>query len=195
MDPLLDAPQTSHPCGSVDELQLQLRGLLNASATATRADHVEVTFRLRSNATFHVDISDPENEALESAATSDSLLGGARSNVEAVNGNHVPRQINANDVLMNQPQDNPVLQKAVSKHLITALGEVDRSNWSVGEVSRGAQGWTFTYICKDSWQAWKRQNSKSSARIPIAEHSGKDGNDPVNLSKLSWGGYMAVFIC
>lgn len=52
------------------------------------------------------------------------------------------------------------------------------------QVSRGEQGWTFTYICKDSWQAWSRQVAKNPAKTVIGEWSEKIGQDPVHMGRF-----------
>lgn len=193
MEALLGASNSNPTCGSVLELKEQLRNVFSTKVTEKRAEHVSVILELRSTSVFHIPITEPENEQLEQAPSIDSSLGGARSSAApapggdtngTVNGNQPTRQINAIDALTNQPSDDHVLQKSVAKHIITTLGEIDRSTWAVRQVSRGEQGWTFGYICKDSWQAWNRQNAKNPGRAVIGEWSQKPENmDAVNLSK------------
>ncbi|KAK3954650.1 hypothetical protein QBC32DRAFT_80395 [Pseudoneurospora amorphoporcata] len=197
MEALLGASNSNPSCGSVLELKEQLRSVFSTKVTEKRAEHVSVTLELRSTSVFHIPVTEPENEQLEQAASIDPSLGGARSSVAPgapggvdanghvnVNGNQPTRQIKAIDALINQPSDDHVLQKSVAKHIITTLGEIDGSSWTVRQVSRGEQGWTFGYICKDSWQAWSRQNAKNPARAVIGEWSQKpDTQDAVNLSR------------
>ncbi|EGZ73240.1 hypothetical protein NEUTE2DRAFT_86187 [Neurospora tetrasperma FGSC 2509] len=194
MEALLGASNSNPSCGSILELREQLRSVFSTKVTEKRAEHVSVTLELRSTSVFHIPVTEPENEQLEQAASIDPSLGGAQSSVAPVsgeggangnvNGNQPTRQINAIDALINQPSDDHVLQKSVAKHIITTLGEIDGSSWAVRQVSRGEQGWTFGYVCKDSWQAWSRQNAKNPARAVIGEWSQKpDSMDAVNLSR------------
>lgn len=202
MEALLDASNSNPSCGSIHELREQLRSVFSTKVTEKRAEHVSVTLELRSTSVFHIPVTEPENEQLEQAASIDPSLGGAQSSVAPVsgeggangnvNGNRPTRQINAIDALINQPSDDHVLQKSVAKHIITTLGEIDGSSWAVRQVSRGEQGWTFGYICKDSWQAWSRQNAKNPGRAVIGEWSQKpDSMDSVNLSK-SWLLFVSI---
>ncbi|KAK3390445.1 hypothetical protein B0H63DRAFT_446563 [Podospora didyma] len=187
MEALLSATQnSSHTCGSVADLRDNLRGILSSKVTETRAEHVSLTLGLRSTTIFDVPVFETESEALENASNIDPLLGGSRSSVAPVsqaNDSQQTRKIKAIDTLINQPLDDHVLQNSVAKHIISSLGEVDGSSWTVRQVSRNDQGWTFTHICKHSRQAWSRQNSKNPARITICEWSNKDGQDPVNLGR------------
>lgn len=174
MKALLDAPLNNQLCGSVGDLQNRLRHLLSTKVSETRAEHISASFELPSTATFTITVAENESEALESAANIDPLLGAARTA-----GIEQPaRHISASDTLINQPQNDPVLQRTVAKHIVTAFGEVDQANWVVRQVSRVEQGWTFTYICKDSSKAWARQNAKHAARA-----AGGDSQDLVNMSR------------
>ncbi|KAK2613909.1 hypothetical protein N8I77_000778 [Diaporthe amygdali] len=182
---LLDAPDANHACASVEDLALQLASLRGTKATDTKAEHISATFEFRSTVVFKVPES--ENDTADPAQNPDQPLGGTPGAVPIapINGNTAAtmREIRANDTLMNQPSDDPALQKLVAKHIIASLGSVDGSSWTVRSVSRKPSGWTFTYLCRNSTQAWMRQNSKHSAKLRIAESSGKDGQDPVNLSR------------
>ncbi|KAK4126205.1 hypothetical protein N657DRAFT_670298 [Parathielavia appendiculata] len=188
MEALLGAGQSNPSCGSIGDLQVQLRDLLSSRVTETRADHISVTTEIRATAVFDIPVTDTENEAFENWSSIDPLLGGARSSVAppAVNGNGGPpsRRVNAIDTLINQPLDDPVLQTSVTGHIIASLGKVDGSIWTVRQISRNEQGWTFTYICKDSWQAWSRQVSKNPAKTAIGEWSDKSGQDPIHMGRF-----------
>jgi hypothetical protein len=190
MEALLGAGQSNPACGSIADLQAQLRDLLQSRVAETRAEHTSVSFEIWATAIFEIPVTETENEALENASNIDPLLGGARSSVAApaaVNGNaggQPVRRVNAIDTLINQPVDDPVLQTTIARLIIASLGEVDASSWTVRQISRTEQGWTFTYICKDSWQAWSRQASKTPARTAIGEWSEKGGQDPVHLGKF-----------
>jgi hypothetical protein len=183
MEALLGVSQPNPSCGSIADLQTRLHDLFSTRVTDTRADHVSVTFEIRATAVFDIPV-DNENEAHESASNIDPLLGGARpSAAPAVNGDGGPatRRVNAIDALINQPVDDPVLQTTIARHIIASLGQVDGSGWVVRQVSRIDQCWTFTYICKDSWQAWSRQASKHNPKTVIGEWSEKGGQDPAHL--------------
>jgi hypothetical protein len=185
MEAFFDAPSSGHGCASLADLQQQLRQLLDSKVTPTKAEHVSVTFELRSNVTFAVPVTDAENASLEAGGGVDPrLLGGARA-ASTVTGNdgQLVRHINALDTVLSQSQDDPVVQRIVSKHIMAGVGEADQSQWIMRSMTRGTQGWTFTYGCKDSAQTWARQNAKNPAKTVVGEWSNKDGQDPVNLSK------------
>lgn len=189
-DFLLDAPKSSYDCGSIDDFRLQFAHLRETKVTPTRAHHLSVTFDFRSPVVFHV----PESENDAADANQNHDPGSSSATPEAANNAvaaQATREVRAQDTLMNQPNDDPVLQRAVAKLIITSLGNVDGSSWSVREMSRDATGWTFQYICKNSTQAWMRQNLKQGAKVLVGESSGKDGQDPVNLGRLpssvDWG--------
>ncbi|KAL2131650.1 hypothetical protein VTI74DRAFT_4777 [Chaetomium olivicolor] len=186
MEALLGAGQLNPSCGSIADLQAQLRDLLSSRVTDTRADHISVTFEIRATAVFNIPVAEPETEALDNSSNIDPLLGGARTSVApVVNGNETEptRRVNAIDTLIDQPGADPVLQTSIARHIIASLGEVDGSNWVVRQVSHSEQGWTFTHICKDSWQAWSRQASKNPPKTAIAEWSEKGGQDPVHMAR------------
>ncbi|KAL1879827.1 hypothetical protein Daus18300_001665 [Diaporthe australafricana] len=183
---LIDPPKSNHACASVEDLALQLANLRDTKATDTKAEHISATFEFRSTVVFNV----PENEsdAADPSQNLDQAVGGTPGALPTppMNGNApalITRSIRAYDTIMNQPTDDPALQKLVAKHIVAILGSVDGSSWTVRSVSRNSSGWTFTYLCKNSTQAWMRQNSKHSTKLRIAESSGKDGQDPVNLSR------------
>ncbi|KAI0460181.1 hypothetical protein F5B21DRAFT_510945 [Xylaria acuta] len=161
-------------CSSVEDLQAQLHQLLAAKTTDTRAEHISPTFELLSHATFHLPV-DSENSTAE----------GTGLGPDATQSQQPPaiRTVIASDTVQNQPTDDPVLQKAVAKHISNSIGAVDGSAWTVRQVTRGAQGWQFTYICKDSLQAWNRANAKNPDRPVIGSYSGLGGLDPINLSR------------
>lgn len=179
-DFLLDAPKSSYDCGSIDDFRLQFDQLCKSKVTPTKAHHLSATFDFRSPVLFNV--PEPENDAADAIQNHDP--GSSSATPEVANHAVVPqstRQIRAQDTLMNQPNDDPVLQRAVAKLIITSLGNIDGSSWSVREMSRSTTGWTFQYMCKNSTQAWMRQNVKNGAKVLVGESSGKDGQDPVNL--------------
>lgn len=184
MDDFLDAPKSTYACNSVDDLTLHLGSLREQRVTDLRAEHISATFELGSIVIFNVpetenDAADPQNL--------DPALGGntGAAPAAAMNGAASPatREIRAHDTLVNQPTDDPTLQKIVAKHIITSLGNVDGTSWTVRSVARNSSGWTFTYVCKNSTQSWLRQNFKNAAKLRVGESSGKDGQDPVNLGK------------
>lgn len=183
MEAFLDAASSSQHCASLGHLQQELVNLLASRVTPTKAQHISVTFELRSNVTFAVPVTDAENAALEAGGSIDPQLAGARAgSTVSVNGGQATRHIKAIDTVMNQSQDDPVVQRIVAKHVMSGVGDADQAQWIVRSMNRGTQGWTFTYGCKDSASTWARQNAKNQARTVVGEWSGKDGLDPVNLS-------------
>lgn len=154
-------------CYSVEDLQAQLREHLANSSSPTRAAHVSLRFEIPYNATLYI-----ATEVETGAA--DRVPAPPTTNTPAV------REVLASDTIINQPSDDPALQKAVSKHVIGVISLVDGVSWTVRSVARGAQGWTFVYICKDSLQSWHRANAKHPLRPPIAAFSGLGGLDPGN---------------
>jgi hypothetical protein len=200
MDAFLGASSNNFACDSVADLTAELQNQLAAKVKPSRCEHISVTFELRSTIVFEVNASDPENEALEDANNIDPLLGGARSasaapaHVAAANNGANVRRISANDTLMDQPMNDPVTQTAVAKHLVSLVGSVDNSLWTVRAVSRASQGWIFKYLCKDSWQSWTRQTAKHPPKTVVGEWSNKDGQDPINMSTLCMAARMAALI-
>lgn len=158
MEALLDAPPSNQLCDSVRDLQDRLRNLLSAKVSETRAEHISASFELPSTATFT--INEAEHEA--AASSIDPLLASARTAIPS--NDQSTRHISASETLINQPQNDPILQRTVSKHIVTAVGAADEAHWTVRQVSRVDQGWTFTYICKSSSQAWNRQHAKQAVR-------------------------------
>ncbi|KAM5361715.1 hypothetical protein ACJZ2D_012938 [Fusarium nematophilum] len=174
------AASNNPQCDSVQDLQLHLRGILDAKATPNRAEHVSITLELRATVRFELAVSEPENGALENLNNIDPSLGGARSAAIPADqaGGQLSRVVFANDTLMSQPNDDPALQRSVAKHIISVVSSTDGSTWTVREVSRAAQGWTFTYLCKDSYQQWSRQTAKNPNKAIVGEFSQREP-DPV----------------
>ncbi|UPL02003.1 hypothetical protein LCI18_012937 [Fusarium solani-melongenae] len=174
------AASSNPQCDSVQDLQLHIRSALDAKVTPNRAEHLSITLELRATVRFQLSVSEPENGALDNLNNIDPLMGGIRSASVAADqsGGQLSRVVFANDTLMNQPQDDPALQRSVAKHIIGLVSATDGSTWIVREVSRGSQGWTFTYLCKDSYQQWNRQTSKNPTKAIVGEFSQRDP-DPV----------------
>ncbi|KAI0914675.1 hypothetical protein F4823DRAFT_187703 [Ustulina deusta] len=173
MDALgLSASRPNTPCSSVEDLQGQLHRLLAAKTTDTRAEHISPSFELLSHTALHL-----------AADSEDSTADGADPGPAPSQQQPIARTVIASEAVQNQPPDDPVLQKAVAKHISNAIGAVDSSAWTVRQVTRDAQGWQFTYICKASLQAWNRANAKNPDRPVIASYSGSKGLDPINLSR------------
>ena len=170
------APSNNLPCGSVQDIQIHLRGLLDSKATPNRAEHVSVTLEIKSSVRFTLMLSDSENGVFENLNNIDPSLGGTRSAPVPTDqsGGQLSRVVDANEALMNQPQDDPALQRSVAKHIITAVSATDGSTWNVREVSRGTQGWAFTYLCKDSYQQWSCQNAKNPSKAIVGEYSHRE---------------------
>lgn len=169
------APSSDKEIGSVDDLQSRLQTTLQSKTTPTRAEHVSQAFELRGTVRFTIGLSDGESRALEGLDTVDPSLGGLSSNGAVTDDatGQTTRVITANETLMNQT-DNPILQRAVAKHIIGVVGAADGSTWMLRDLSRGAQGWIFTYICKDSHQHWSRQNSKNLVKTIVGEYTSRE---------------------
>lgn len=172
-----DAPRgLSHACTSIDDLQRQLHHIVSAKSSDTRAEHVSLSFEFRYNTTFHL-----------AAESEDGVADGADPANQPDGQQPVTRTVSASETVQNQPSDDPVLQRAVAKHIVSTTGRVDGSSWNVRQVSRNSQGWTFTYLCKHSMQSWKRQHAKNTQRPVVAAFSGNGGLDPINLCKAAPG--------
>ncbi|KAI1757276.1 hypothetical protein F4782DRAFT_537518 [Xylaria castorea] len=170
----LSTSRSNAACNSVEDLQGQLHQVLVAKTTDARAEHISPSFELLSHAPFHLPV-DSENSTAEGIGLGPDTTQSQQP--------PITRTVIASDTVQNQPADDPVLQKAVAKHISNAVGAVDSSAWTVRQVTRGAQGWQFTYICKDSLQAWNRANTKNTDRPVIGSYSGPGGLDPINLSR------------
>ncbi|KAH6635354.1 hypothetical protein B0J18DRAFT_45185 [Chaetomium sp. MPI-SDFR-AT-0129] len=197
--------QSNNTCGSLADLKSQLRDLLHGRVTDTHAEHTSNTFQIRATAVFEIPGTANTNNGTTDGGTPNidpSLGGGTQSNATpgaGVDGNGAgPQQpaqrVNAMDALINQPADDPVLQTAIARLIISALSEVDSSSWVVRQVSRNDQCWAFTYLCKDSWQTWSRQTSKTPAKLAIGEWSEKGGQDPIHMSRPAFDCHGSVKI-
>jgi hypothetical protein len=173
----------SRACACVEELQLRLRDLFNGKVTTTRAERVATRLDLAATAELTLGVSEGENDVLEGLSTLDPSLGGALSTSipTDADGGQSARVVLVGDALMNQPPDEPVLQSSIAKHVVDGVSQVDGSEWTVRESSRGAHGWTFSYICKGSMQHWQRQNN-GQPKMLVADYSHKE-IDPVSSSK------------
>lgn len=94
--------------------------------------------------------------------------------------NGAPRRATAAEAIEKQPSDDPVLQRAIAKHITSRITAVDGTSWVAREVGRAFQGWTFTYICKESMQTWTRATAKTPGKLAIGEWSGPGGLDSIN---------------
>jgi len=160
------APGTSATCASVQDLETRLRGILADKSTETKVEDVSYTFEIGPVTEFSIAVEEMESQNLEVLGSIAPTLGVAPlGRVQIVDGRMV-HTVNANDALMNQPQIEPILQRTVAKHIVTTISACDHSTWKVREVSRTTQGWTFTYQCKDSFQAWGRVHATADKFIP-----------------------------
>ncbi|OHE94721.1 hypothetical protein CORC01_09938 [Colletotrichum orchidophilum] len=155
-------PSIAHP----DDLPAQLRRELERKKTPTRCEHLSVTLEVPSTLEFA--IREGDSDAQENV---DPALSNLRTQV--VKGQPV-KIVRAYNTIISQPHDNPVMQRAVAKHIVGLLSVVDESTWVVREVSRGQYGWSFTYNCKDSLTSWNRQHQKTPNKTIIAEYSQKE---------------------
>lgn len=167
----------SQPHASIEELQSQLRDVFSGKVSETRAERVATRLDLAAAAQLTLGVSEGDSHALEGLSRLDPSLGGAQST-----GEQMGRVVRVSDALLNQPADDPVLQRSIANHLVAAVGQVDGSEWAVREVSRATQDWVFSYVCKGSMQHWQRQH-KSQVKPPVAEYSQRE-IDPLLASEL-----------
>ncbi|KAI1376233.1 hypothetical protein F4677DRAFT_454504 [Hypoxylon crocopeplum] len=160
-----------HVCVSVQEVQDRLYNLLTSKSSDTRAEHASFTFELRYNVVFNLN-ADAENDSAEGVV-----------NPSQSQQLPVTRSVNASETVQNQPSDDPVLQQAVAKHIVSALGTIDSSSWMIRKVSKGAEGWTFTYMCRGSLEVWNRANAKKGEKPAIGSYSGPGGLDSAIASR------------
>ncbi|KPM43583.1 hypothetical protein AK830_g2949 [Neonectria ditissima] len=159
------APSNNLPCDSVDDLQLHLRGTIDAKTSPSRVEHVSITMELRATVRFTIPLlSEPQNGDLNNI---DPSLGGGTYAAELGDrlGDQASRVVVADEVLANQPHNDPKLHTLVAKHIIAAIGVVDGSTWNTRDVSRGPQGWKYTYLCQDSFFLWNRLHPKHSVKV------------------------------
>lgn len=174
LDALFGVGRATEKCASVEDLQGRLCAWLESKASPTSAEHVSVTFEFPQTAVFALASGDGGNDAGPGGG---APLGNRRAS----------RSVNAAEAIRDQHQDDPKLQRDIAAHIVNALSRVDGSCWALQQATRSASGlgWTFTYTCQDSLQAWARRQEKASSRPVIAEYSGvsyKDGFDPINTS-------------
>lgn len=162
-----DAPARNYTCGDAEDLQNQLRSLVASKSSDTRAEFITTAFEFCHNTVFGIPV---EHEA----ASADPVLQLQPPSIRAVN---------ASEAVVNQPTDDPALQRLVAKHIADTIAAADGSVWNVRQVFRGAQGWVFTYQCKHSLQAWLRQQGKNPDRPPIAAFNASVGQDHINMSR------------
>ncbi|KAM0328173.1 hypothetical protein ACHAQA_005580 [Verticillium albo-atrum] len=170
-----DDPQTNKfPIHHPEQIQDQLRRAIEYRVHPTRAEHVSITLDIRNTVQFTLVTT--ESEAPQ--ANVDPALGGAPPATQTP-GSGATKTVRVNDVLVNQPQDDPSLQRHVAKHIVELLSAADGTAWVVRDISRGSHGWTFTYVCKDSLAVWMRQYQKSPAKGAIGDYSLKDPTMPI----------------
>jgi hypothetical protein len=174
------------PCGSVEELQSRLRDAFDGKVSETRAERVAT--RLELAASVEVTIGAAEGDGggrgLEALSALDPSLGGGAPSTGAhgaADGGQAGRVVLVSEALMNQPADNPVLQRSIANQLVAGIGQVDGSEWAVREMSRATRDWVFSYVCKGSMQHWQRQH-KSQAKPLVAEYSQRE-IDPLLASE------------
>ncbi|PHH90357.1 hypothetical protein CDD83_3919 [Cordyceps sp. RAO-2017] len=180
------APPQPSTCASIEGLQLRLAATLADKSTETRVEHVSTSLDICATTHLTVSFSMEENGVLEALSNLDPSLGGLHSTSVSVDTaeEQAMRKITASDALTNQPQDDPVLQRAVAKLIISAVSATDSSTWVVRDMSRGPQGWNFTYICDNSFQQWNIQNKGKTDAI-IGEYTLREP-DPVLMSRPAY---------
>ncbi|KYK59612.1 hypothetical protein DCS_00744 [Drechmeria coniospora] len=175
-------PSKPSSCVSVDELQTRLHTILEEQTTPTRAEHISTTLDISATAQISLHVPQNENEVLDDLNNVDPSLGGIWTcGVATASEGQTVRVVNATDVLSNQHQDDPFPQQAVARHIVATVGATDGRSWVMRDMSRGPEGWSFSYLCKDSVQQWNRQN-KEKAKLVIGDYTNKVP-DPAAMSR------------
>ncbi|OAQ96876.1 hypothetical protein LLEC1_04844 [Akanthomyces lecanii] len=144
-----EEPTREEACASLAEVQSRFRDVFEGKVTETRAEHMKTS----------IDIGPP---------TQFTIFNGDGHDVDPSLS-----RITAREAFVSQPQQNPVTQRAVSREILNAIGEIDGSTWSVIDELRKAQGWVLTYVCNHSWQQWTR-HGKAAQTHAILDYSQKE---------------------
>ncbi|CAI0641753.1 unnamed protein product [Colletotrichum noveboracense] len=112
-----DALSDKFSIAKPEDLPAQLQQDLETKRTPTRCEHVSVTLDVPSTVEFAIRESD--GDAQENI---DPALSGFRS--QTVEGQQV-KVVRAYDAIIQQPHDNPAMQRAVAKHIVALLSTVD----------------------------------------------------------------------
>ncbi|KAH7160248.1 hypothetical protein B0J13DRAFT_670860 [Dactylonectria estremocensis] len=188
-------PALSHnlPCSSVGGLQLQLRSVLDAKAAPNRAEHVSITLELGAMIQFTIVAFETENGDHEASTAIDPALGGGPSTsvTEQQIGARPSQVVGAGEALMSQ-QDDPSLQRSVARHIMDAVGATDGCVWTFRGMSQEAQGWKFTYMCKDSFQQWRRQHAKHLTKVIVGEYSQREPDSTLSRPAFDCRGTVIV---
>src|SRR6266566_5860680 len=150
MEAILAASKGDLTAASIDDLQRALRVVFEDKVSPSKAEHISFSCGFPPGVVLDLLLSESENDAVEASSHIDPSLGGVNLSASAgqgqsLNGGRLARRISVSDAALNQPQDDPALQRAVAKHVINAISEVDASSWNAHAMLRGSQGWTFTY--------------------------------------------------
>lgn len=187
--------EPTHPdesqCKGLEDVQTTLGRDFDLKVTRTRAEHIIETITIATKAQLTLRLNSTENESLQRLAGIEPSLGGLSSRIPPAQqeGDVFVRVIQTSDATTNQGQD-PVIQKLVAQQLINAINVVDGSTWILRDLSSTKAGWVFSYICRDSFERWKKY-SKPTKDLHIAEYSSKEpegaaGGKPVtSLRSLS----------
>ncbi|CAI4210764.1 unnamed protein product [Parascedosporium putredinis] len=134
--------------------------------------------------------SKPAGSGLSDAQIKAANDSGGLSKMTVAELKDPSRIILASETIMNQPQDDPVLQKDVARYIAGVVGSCDGSAWVLREMSRKPQGWIFIYVCKQSMQVWLRRNAQSVGNIVVGDYSSKE-LDAVSASERQMEGDAA----
>ncbi|OAA65955.1 hypothetical protein SPI_02742 [Niveomyces insectorum RCEF 264] len=185
MEALLGAADSDGPqCRSVDDLKAKIAQLFVGKVSETRAEHVSASFDIPGVVALNLGAATGHNgrEAvvLGSAEgnTGDPASGGGGG------GNHlnplIRNVVNVRDVVMNQPEEKPIMQRAVAGFLIMSVRQADGSMWDMQSTTRAAQGWTITYVCQNSLGCWLKAHKH---RHVVGQSIHEDMSDTISLSR------------
>ncbi len=87
---------------SVDDLRQQFHDLFEPKVSATRVEHVSAGFKFRTDAVFHLAVSDAEHEALDAASRLDPSLASAGA-PQALGGGQFLHHVKSSDATDGRP--------------------------------------------------------------------------------------------
>ncbi|RDA95249.1 hypothetical protein CP533_1883 [Ophiocordyceps camponoti-saundersi (nom. inval.)] len=190
------AQQPQSACASIDDLQLRLQELLLSSGTtAERVNHVCANLEISANAQLTVSLSPAENSVLEGLSNLDPSLGGLNSSSVAADnqGELTMRSLRATDALKNQPEDDPVLQRAIANLIVSTVSNTDGSSWAMDGMSLSDGGWNFAYLCMESSHHWDLL-SKGKTRNVVGDYTLREP-DPILMSRPAFDCRGAIKVC
>lgn len=174
--------ENDNTCRSVGELKSRIAALFSGKVSETHAEHVSASFDVPADVVLNL------GEATSMQQNDGSLDGtGASSDPEvtavrggAILGGVVRNFVTVREVVMSQPETNPLLQRAVAAFLIIQVRQADGSMWAAQEPTRATQGWTVAYACQNSMACWHHAHKRQRV---VGLSALEDMQDPLSLGK------------